>query len=110
MPYPAALALTVVTEVPVYVAALAMASAAAPGRTAFAAVMVNCVTHPPLWWFLRHVPGGGYWYAFAAAESAVVLVEGLLLSRALRLPGPPPYAASAAANAVSVLAGFLLLG
>ncbi|WP_329180337.1 hypothetical protein [Streptomyces sp. NBC_01477] len=110
MPYPAALALTVVTEVPVYVAALTVASAAGPVRTASAAVMVNCVTHPPLWWFLRHVPGGGYWAAFAAAESAVLLIEGRLMSRALRLRGPVPYAASAAANAVSVLAGFLLLG
>lgn len=110
MSYPAVLALTVVTEVPVYVAALTVASRAAPGRTASAAVMVNCVTHPPLWWFLRHVPSGGYWAAFAAAESAVVLIEGVLMSRALRLRGPVPYAASAAANAVSVLAGFLLLG
>lgn len=109
MPYPAALALTVVTEVPVYVAALRLAAATAPGRTALAAVMVNCVTHPPLWWFLRQVHGGSYWAAFAAAESAVVLAEGLLMSRALRLRGPLPYAASAAANAVSVLAGFLLL-
>jgi hypothetical protein len=37
------------------------------------------------------------------------MAEGLLMSRALRLRGPLPYAASAAANAVSVLAGFLLL-
>lgn len=56
------------------------------------------------------MPGGGYWAAFAAAESAVLLIEGRLMSRALRLRGPVPYAASAAANAVSVLAGFLLLG
>ena len=68
------------------------------------------MTHPPLWWFLRQVPTGGYWAAFAAAESAVLLLEGLMMARALRLRGPVPYAASAAANAVSVLAGFLLVG
>ncbi|MFG1807215.1 hypothetical protein [Streptomyces sp. NPDC049040] len=110
MSYPPALGLTVATEVPVYVAALTSVSRTPPGRTACAAVMVNCATHPPLWWFLRQVPGGAYWAAFAAAESAVVLAEGLLASRVLRLRGPVPYAASAAANAVSVLAGLLLLG
>jgi hypothetical protein len=107
--YPVALALTVATEVPVYTAALRAASGSPPGRTALAAVAVNLVTHPPLWWFLRQVHGGGYWAAFAAAESAVVLAEGLLMSRALRLRGPAHYAASAAANAASVLAGLLLL-
>jgi hypothetical protein len=70
--------------------------------------MVNLVTRPLLWWFLRRVPDGGYWPAFAAAEAAVPAVEGRLLSRTLRLRGPAPYAASAAANAVSVIAGMLL--
>jgi hypothetical protein len=107
--YPVALALTVAAEVPVYTAALRATSGSPPGRTALTAVLVNLLTHPPLWWFLRHVPGGAYWPAFAAAEAAVLLVEGALLARALRLRGPAPYAASAAANAVSVLAGFLLL-
>lgn len=109
MSYPVALALTVATEVPVYTAALRAASGSPPGRTALAAVAVNLVTHPPLWWFLRQVPAGGYWTAVAAAECAVVLVEALLLARGLRLRGPAPYAASAAANAASVLAGLLLL-
>lgn len=109
MSYPAALALTVATEVPVYTAALAAVSQAPPGRTAAAAVIVNCVTHPLLWWFLRHVPLAAYWPAFAAAEAAVALAEGWLTARLLRLRGPAPYAASTAANAVSVLAGLLLL-
>lgn len=109
MSYPVALALTVATEVPVYTAALRAASGSPPGRTAFAAVLVNLVTHPPLWWFLRHMPAGGYWAAFAAAECAVVAAEALMLARGLRLRGPAPYAASAAANAASVLVGLLLL-
>jgi hypothetical protein len=107
--YPVALALTVATEVPVYAAALRATSGSPPGRTALAAVLVNLLTHPPLWWFLRHVPAGGYWAAVAAAECAVVAVEGVLLARGLRLRGAAPYAASAAANALSVLAGLLLL-
>jgi hypothetical protein len=110
VPYPLALALTLLVEVPCYVAAITVASPAGARRTAVAAVMVNCVTHPPLWWFLRHAHGAAYWPAFAVAESVVCLVEALLLARLLRLRGAVPYAASVAANAASVLAGFLLLG
>ncbi|MFI0722109.1 hypothetical protein [Streptomyces sp. NPDC021224] len=109
MSYPAALALTVATEVPVWTAALTAASRTPTGRTAAAAVIVNCVTHPLLWWFLRQVPLAAYWPALAAAEAAVVLAEGWMTARLLRLRGPAPYAASTAANAVSVLAGLLLL-
>lgn len=108
MPYPLALVLTLLVEVPCYVAAVTAASPARAGRAAAAAVMVNCVTHPPLWWFLRRFHGAAYWPAFALAESAVCLVEALLLARALRLRGPVPYAASVAANAASVLAGLLI--
>lgn len=117
MPYPLALALTLLVEVPVYVAGAAVASPiGAPAartrarRAALAAVMVNCVTHPPLWWFLRQVHGAAYWPAFAVAESAVCLIEGALLGRLLRMRGPLPYAASVAANAASVIAGLLVLG
>ncbi|MFJ1586391.1 hypothetical protein ACIOC1_24105 [Streptomyces sp. NPDC088197] len=110
MPYPLALALTLLVEVPCYVAAVTAASAVRPTRTALAAVMVNCVTHPPLWWFLRQTHGAAYWPAFAVAESAVCLVEGLLLGRLLRLRGPLPYASSVAANCASVIAGLLVAG
>lgn len=109
MSYPPALALTVVVEVPVYVAAITTASPARFGRTAAAAVMVNLVTHPVLWWFLSRVPAGGYWPAFAIAEGVVCGIEGALLARWLRLRGPVPYAASVAANAASLIAGMLLL-
>jgi hypothetical protein len=107
--YPPALALTVAVEVPVYVAAVTSASAARFRRTAAAAVMVNLVTHPLLWWFLSRVPAHGYWVWFAVAEGVVCLVEGALLAWWLRLRGPVPYAASVAANAASVIAGMLLL-
>jgi hypothetical protein len=108
--YPPAFALTLLVEVPIYVAAITVASAARARRTALAAVLVNCLTHPLLWWFLRQVPDGAYGTAFAVAESAVCLVEGALMARWLRLRGTVPYAASVAANAASVLAGLLLLG
>ncbi|SFF32191.1 hypothetical protein SAMN05216251_111185 [Actinacidiphila alni] len=112
MPYPLVLALTLLVEVPCYVAAVTAAAPAPvrPRRTALAAVMVNCVTHPPLWWFLRQAHGAAYWPAFAVAEAAVCAVEGLLLGRLLRLRGQLPYAASVAANCASVIAGLLVLG
>ncbi|MCL2552777.1 MAG: hypothetical protein FWE15_20260 [Actinomycetia bacterium] len=112
MSYPPALALTLAVEVPVYVAALTAAAAPGVRRTAAAAVLVNLVTHPLLWWFLGRaaaLPGAAYWPLFAGAESAVCLVEGALVARLLRLRGTLPYAASAAANAASVLAGLLVL-
>lgn len=113
MSYPPALALTLVVEVPVYVAALTAAAAPDVRRTAVVAVLANLVTHPLLWWFLGRaagLPGPGYWPVFAAAESAVCLVEGALVARLLRLRGALPYAVSAAANAASVLAGLIVLG
>lgn len=109
MPYLSALALTLLVEVPVYVAALTVSARVRPARAGAAALMVNCVTHPPLWWFLAHVPAADYWGYFAAAEAAVCVVEALLLRRMLRLKGPVPYAASVTANAASVIAGLLLI-
>ncbi|MCM2423670.1 hypothetical protein [Streptomyces sp. RKAG293] len=109
MPYLFALALTLLVEVPVYVAALTVPARVRPARAGAAALMVNCVTHPPLWWFLAHVPAADYWAYFAAAEAAVCVVEALLLRRLLRLTGPVPYAASVTANAASVIAGLLLI-
>lgn len=108
MPYPFALALTLLVEVPVYIAALTVPAHVRPARAAVAALMVNCVTHPPLWWFLAHVPAAAYWGYFALAETAVCLAEALLIRRMLGLTGPVPYAASLTANAASVIAGFLL--
>ncbi|MCZ4121927.1 hypothetical protein [Streptomyces sp. H39-S7] len=108
MPYVFALALTVLVEVPVYIAALTVAGRVRPTRAGVAALIVNGVTHPPLWWFLTHVPAAGYWEYFAVAEAVVCLVEGVLLSRMLRLRGPVPYAASVTANAASIIAGLLL--
>lgn|GEM_PF-1603605 len=108
--YPTALVLTLLVEVPVYTVALAAATPATVRRAAAAGAAVNLVTHPALWWFLHALHGAARAPAFAVAEALVCLAEGALAARLLRLPGPVPYAASAAANAASVLAGLLLLG
>ncbi|MFI6443501.1 hypothetical protein [Kitasatospora sp. NPDC050543] len=111
MPYPLALALTLLVEVPLYVAALVPVGRVRPVRATVAAVAVNALTHPPLWWFLGHFAAGAaaaYWTAFGLAELAVCVVEAVLLRALLGARGPLPYAASLTANAGSLLAGLLL--
>ncbi|MBV6701366.1 hypothetical protein [Kitasatospora aureofaciens] len=112
MRYPVALALTLLTETPVYTAALVRAGQVRPGRAATAAVLVNLVTHPLLWWTLRHWTGGpaaAYWTAFGLSEAAVCVVEALLLClfAGLRPRDPLPWIASGTANTTSLLAGLL---
>lgn len=119
MPYPLAFALTLLVEVPVYTVVLAGCGTVRPGRAAAAALVVNCATHPVLWWVLGRFaagPAAAYWTAFALAEAAVCAIEALLLgrppARPLRSPAPLPLplraAASLTANAASLLAGLLL--
>ncbi|MFF4378547.1 hypothetical protein [Kitasatospora sp. NPDC001547] len=112
MRYPVALALTLLTEVPVYTAALQRVGRVRPGRAAAAAVLVNLVTHPLLWWALRHWtdgPAAAYWTGFALGEAAVCAVEALLLRplTGLRPRDPLPWVAAGTANAASLLAGLL---
>jgi hypothetical protein len=119
VPYPLAFALTLLVEVPVYTVVLAGFGTVRPGRAAAAALVVNCATHPVLWWVLGRFaagPAAAYWTAFALAEAAVCAIEALLLgrppARPLRSPAPLPLplraAASLTANAASLLAGLLL--
>ncbi|MFC8451679.1 hypothetical protein [Kitasatospora sp. NPDC057223] len=110
MPYLLALGLTLLVEVPLYVAALSL-DQVRPVRAAAAAVAVNCATHPLLWWFLGRFTGeaaAAYWTALALAEAAVVLLEAALLAVLTARRGALPYAASFTANAASVLAGLLV--
>ncbi|WP_159400975.1 hypothetical protein [Streptomyces sp. NRRL B-24484] len=127
MPYPLALALTLLVEVPLYTAALAGLGRVRPARAALAGAAVNGLTHPVLWWSLRHAaagPAAAYWTAFAFAEASVCLVEaavtGLLTARRTGpavgpggrprltpLPRPLLGAAALTANASSVLVGLL---
>ncbi|MFD0528308.1 hypothetical protein [Kitasatospora arboriphila] len=127
MPYPLALALTLLVEVPLYTAALAGLGRVRPARAALAGAAVNGLTHPVLWWSLRHAaagPAAAYWTAFALAEASVCAVEAVLAglltagraapavrpdarTGTVRLPGPLLAAASLTANASSVLVGML---
>ncbi|MFI6847380.1 hypothetical protein OG535_13700 [Kitasatospora sp. NBC_00085] len=115
MPYPLALALTLLVEVPLYTAALTRAGAVRPSRAVAAAVLVNLATHPLLWWSLSHGSwstgsAAAYWTAFGLGEAAVCAVEAALLRplAGLSLRGPLPWAAAGTANAASVLAGLLV--
>ncbi|WP_030233861.1 hypothetical protein [Streptomyces sp. NRRL S-350] len=115
MPYALALTLTLLVEVPVYTAALTRAGGLRPTRAALAAVLVNLATHPLLWSSLRPYstgPAAAYWTAFGLGEVGVCLVEGALLAPLTGLSPRTalPWAASATANAASVLAGLLLAG
>ncbi|MEV8099376.1 hypothetical protein [Kitasatospora sp. NPDC085879] len=81
MPYPLALALTLLVEVPLYTAALGALGGVRPARAALTGAAVNGLTHPVLWWSLRHAaagPAAAYWTAFGLAEVSVCLVEAAL--------------------------------
>ena len=114
MPYPPAFALTLLVELPLYAAALAAVARVPAGRALAAGTAANCATHPVLWWFLGRFAAAApaaYWTAFALAESAVCLVEALLVRALVRPAGLPPARAltvALTANAASVLAGLLL--
>lgn len=107
--YPLALALTLLVEVPVYVLAVTVSAPVRRWRIVAVAVGVNLLTHPPLWWVLSG-SGPAHPLTFAVAEAAVCLVEGALLALTLRLPWTVALAAAVAANAASVLIGFLVIG
>ncbi|MCK1796686.1 hypothetical protein MTQ01_11795 [Streptomyces sp. XM4193] len=113
MPYALALGLTLLVEVPLCTAVLTRTSPVPAARALAAAVLVNLVTHPPLWWFLStagHDGAAPYLLLVLTAEAAVCLVEALLLRRWLRLSGVLPYATALTTNAASVLVGGLVLG
>ncbi|EFL24512.1 hypothetical protein SSOG_04226 [Streptomyces himastatinicus ATCC 53653] len=120
MPYALALGLTLLVEVPLYSAALPALGRVRPGRALIAAVLVNCLTHPVLWWFLTSgfpsaaratgTTSAAYPVALSLSEGVVWLAEALLLRYGLRLRGPLPYAVALTANAASLLLGLLLTG
>ena len=78
-----------------------------PRRAISCALAVNLVVHTLFWYtqplFTFAWPTGLY-----LAEFLVVLVEGLLYARFLKLPGYLPYLLSATLNIASFLAGLLL--
>lgn len=86
MPYPVALAATLLVEVPVYLTALVAGGAWGWPRALTAAVAVNLATHP-LAWLLLSGPTAVSWGTFLVVECGVWLVEsGLLLGSVRRDP------------------------
>jgi len=83
MPYPVALALTQLIEVPIYVVVLRRAGLLPTGRAVAVAVGVNLVTHPVVWAVLVHA-GDAYPLRFVLAETSAMLVEAALLVAVVR--------------------------
>lgn len=86
MTYAVAFALTLLVELPVYGALLARRHGVRLRTALLAAVGVNAVTHPLLWLAVSRYQhtATGYAVAFVVGEALVCLVEGALLSLALR--------------------------
>ncbi|MEV4411862.1 hypothetical protein [Catellatospora sp. NPDC049609] len=108
LPYPAALALTLAVELPVYAVALRRGWGVGRRRALLCALGVNLATHPLLWWLL------GPWTALSAyplimvvAEVAVCGVEAALLAWWLRRRDLLLAVLAVAANAASVTAGLI---
>ncbi|MBV1855971.1 hypothetical protein [Catellatospora tritici] len=107
-PYPAALALTLAVEVPLYAVALHAGWRVPWVRAGAIGVGVNLVTHPVLWSALWQVRGvGAYPVLLVAAEAAVCATEAALLAWWLRRPDRLLVVLAVGVNALSVLAGLI---
>jgi hypothetical protein len=103
VPYPLALGLTLVVEVPVFVVVFRFAGLLVGWRGWAGSIGVNLITHPVVWLVLSAHPG---W--FGPAELGVCLVEALLLWAWARRDLLVLGLAAVAANTASVLAGLLV--
>ena len=103
MPYPLALAVTLLVEVPGYLVAFRFAGLLPGWRGWAAAVGVNLVTHPLVWLVLSAQPG---W--FVAAEVGACVVEALLLWAWTRRDLGLLALVAVAVNSASVIAGVWL--
>jgi hypothetical protein len=109
--YPAALALTLVVEVPLYLAALRLAGLRVaktgwPGL-AGAAVVVNLATHPVVWALLTGA-GPAYLGRFWIVEAGAWLLETALLWALIRRELVLIALVALVANQASALAGLLV--
>ncbi|MEW2358635.1 hypothetical protein [Spirillospora sp. NPDC029432] len=110
--YPAALALTLAAELPVYAVALRVLLGVRVAAALAAATGVNLVTHPLVWLTLGAAARfqGGYEIALLPVEIAAWLTEAAILYALLRRRGRNLVCVAVAANAVSFLAGLLVIG
>ncbi len=93
--------ITEAVEAPVY---LALGRGVPLLRRILLAFGASAVTHPLLW-FLFDWDTESWWWSFGLGEGLVVIVEGMLA----RLAGFRfPWLVALAANAASVLVGFLI--
>jgi hypothetical protein len=108
LPYPAALALTLAVELPVYAVALRRGWGVSWRRALWCALGVNLATHPLLWWLLAPWTGlPAYPMIMIFAEAAVCGAEAALLAWWLRRRDPLLAVLAVAANAASVAAGLI---
>lgn len=110
--YPAALALTLAVELPVYAITLQSLLGLRAAAALTLAVAVNLVTHPIVWWVLGVVGGirGGYEVALLPVELGALASEAAMLWAVLRREPRVLLAVAVAANAASFLIGLILLG
>ena len=107
MTWPAAFAVTLLVEVPVYLAALTLV-AGIRARTALGlAVAVNAVSHPLLWFVVVPALGAGL-SAVLAAEALVLAGEAIALMAVLRRDRLVLAAAALVANGLSFAVGVAL--
>jgi hypothetical protein len=102
--YPAALALTLLVEAPIYSTVLVRTRLASWRRALACGIGVNLMTHPVVWW----LTGSGSAMILTAAELGAWLVEAALLYLVLRRQPALLLALSLMANSASFLAGLLL--
>jgi hypothetical protein len=108
MTWPAAFALTLLVEVPVYLAALTLVAGVRPGLAVRSALAVNAVSHPLLWFGLLPVFGALDLSPLAGllvAEAIVLLGEAVALWAVLRRDAAVLAAAAVVANGLSFLIG-----
>lgn len=87
---------------------LALAVRGDPRRFAASAGLGSLISHPLVWaMFFPLMRWGGYWSAFAIAESFAVLSESILYALIARQTWPRALAFSFLVNAASVAAGFI---
>lgn len=106
MSYGEALLLTLVVELPLYVAGARALRLATTTRALLAALVANVATHPVLWWLLADGAGGVA--GLVAAELAVCLVEAVLVRVVTRSALGPAALLALGANAASFSVGLVL--
>jgi hypothetical protein len=103
VPYPLAMMITLVVEVPIYLLVFRFAGLL-PLRSGLAvAAGLNLLTHPLAWWLMSSHPG---W--FLPVEAGVWLVETGLLWALVRRDAAVLLLTALVANLASILAGHLI--